>query len=528
MDLQYIMSRNAEEETRHEKRKFYIPGTNKPRDGTESQCCHSPPREGKRFRIAGQVGQKIARDNPPASLTPDLGYLRFDEPPLLESSKPLLFVPPAPALGPTTTFQATTPRNNAHFNEDGKAKDDGKGVLLGYWKDSPEESIADKHAIRGLIWRNGTFRFKVVPYTRDGNPVKGKSPLGLEAYHVNYDNCVFGPKLNGLKRTEIEEYCRARTEGNDVDQAIEKAKERVAKNALDEVLNGDEFDEKNRIRLEYQARIQKMRSLGGTAKNKMDTRFGRKEAKHTATVNSTRGPETVETMCQNVDDMPNIPARRRIFGKRPHASRTKLLEPSESDRDILTQTSEFEPDEESDGDMSDYESSKESDEDISVSKTANAHQAVGSRQKPRQNADPLSANNIMVESVGHRQRHFKRTSPSGDHRGSSIGARSELLPVPQKDMPQTLIVKLPLPSLSYSKGSLKYQKATPAGRVEEAIRLVLKDFTYDLSDEEKVAAINVVRQTDDADVFLLLKDDRNLRRSWLWSEVRKCTSSVST
>lgn len=111
MDLQYIMSHNAEEETRHEKRKFYIPGTNKPRDGTESSCCHSPPREGKRFRIAGQVGQKIARDNPPASLTPDLGYLRFDEPPLLESSKPLLSVPPAPALGPTTTFQATTPRS---------------------------------------------------------------------------------------------------------------------------------------------------------------------------------------------------------------------------------------------------------------------------------------------------------------------------------------------------------------------------------------------------------------------------------
>ncbi|OBT60319.1 hypothetical protein VE03_10537 [Pseudogymnoascus sp. 23342-1-I1] len=170
--------------------------------------------------------------------------------------------------------------------------------------------------------------------------------------------------------------------------------------------------------------------------------------------------------------------------------RTNLLELSESDGEILTQTSDFEPNEESDEDISDFESSKESDEDISASENANAHQVVGSRQEPRQNADPLSANNIMVERVGRRQ---SRTSSSGDHRGSSIGARSELLPVPQKDMPQKLIVKLPLPSLSYCKGSLKYQKATPVGRVEEAVPLVLKDFTDDLSDEEKVAAINAVR-----------------------------------
>ncbi|KAL5346617.1 hypothetical protein ACLOAV_008324 [Pseudogymnoascus australis] len=472
------ISHNAGEEiSRHlnnKKRKFCMPRTNKPKDGAESSCCHSPPGDGKRFRIDGPVARDNPRKTPAASLTPDL-------------LPPLLSVPHAAALGSPTTFQATTPRYNAHFYGDGKAKDDGKGVLLGYWKDSPEESIADKHAIRGVIWRNGTFRFKVVPYTRDGNPVKGKSPLRLKTYHVNYDNCVFEPKLNGLKRTEIEEYCRARTGCNDVDQAIEKAKERVAKSAQDEDLNSDEFDEKNRIRLENQARIQKMRC---TAKN---TRFGRKEAKHTGTVNSTGGPETVETMCQNVDDMPNTPARRRDFRKRTHSSRSNLLEPSEFDGDIPKQTSDFEPDEESDGDMSDFESSKESDEDISASENANAHQAVGSRQEPRQNADPLSASNIMVERIGHRQRHSKRTSSSGDHKGSSIGARSELLPVPRKDMPRELIVKLPLPSLSYSKGSLRYQKATPVGRVEEAIRLVLKDFTDEILDE-----------------------------------VRKCTSSVST
>jgi hypothetical protein len=116
MALQDIMSTEiphivGEEISRHlkdNKRKFYNPRTNKPRDGTESSCCHSPPGDGKRIRIDGPVARDNPRTTPPASLTPDL---RFEEPPLLESSKPLLSVPPAPALGPPTKFQATTPKS---------------------------------------------------------------------------------------------------------------------------------------------------------------------------------------------------------------------------------------------------------------------------------------------------------------------------------------------------------------------------------------------------------------------------------
>ncbi|KFZ18156.1 hypothetical protein V502_04258 [Pseudogymnoascus sp. VKM F-4520 (FW-2644)] len=579
MALQDIMSHNTGEEIlKDNKRKFYNPRTNKPRDGTESSCCHSPPDDGKRFRIDGPVARDNPRTTPPASLTPDLVYLRFEETSLLESSKPLLSVPPAPALGPPTKFQATTPRN---FSED------GKGVLLGYWKLSPEQRIADKHAIHGIIWRNGAVRLKIVPYKRDGNPVEGNSPSGLGIYHVSYDDSVFEPYLEGLTRTEIEEYCRVWTEYNDVDWAIEVdkrrvaifepylkgltcteieeycrickeyndvnwaievAKRRVAINSKAEGLNSAEFDEKNRIRLANQAQNQKPRSLRAHAKKEKTVgkfswvmRLGSNEAKYTATVNSTRGPETAETMCQNVDDMPSTPPRRRILRKRTHSPRTSLLEPSEeSDGDILKQTSDFEPDEESDEDISDFESSKESDEDISdfesskesdedisASENANAHQAVGSRQESSQNADPLSANNIMVERAGHRQRHSKRTSSSGDPKGSSMGARSEL-PVPQKDMPQKLIVKLPLPSLSYSKGSLKYEKATPVRPVEEAIGLVRKDFTGDLSVKDMVAAVNAVRKNCDAYVFLILKDDKNLRMEWVLTEVEKSRLGISS
>ncbi|OBT50904.1 hypothetical protein VE04_09652, partial [Pseudogymnoascus sp. 24MN13] len=378
------ISHNAGEDiSRHlkdTKRKFYNPGTNKPRDETESSCCHSPPRQGKRFRSDGPVRQKIAsiargnpQTTPPASLTP---------------SKPLLSVPLAPALGPPTTFQATTPRN---FSEYGKAKDNRKGVLLGYWKDSPEQSIADKHAIHRLISRNGPFQLKIVLYTRDGNPVKGICPLGLEA--------------------------------------IEVAKARVAINAKAEGLNSVEFDEKKCILAKHI-----IKERGRSAKKNTRGRLGSKEAQYTATVNSTGDPETAETMCHNEsDDGPN----------------------------------------------------EESDEDISAPENTNEHQAVRPRQKPSRNANPLSANTIVVERAG--LKHSKRASLTGYPKRGSIkqvlSCRSELL-MPQKNMPpKSLIIETP---------------------VKEAIRLVLKDFTDDLSEEDMVAAINAVRKNDDASVFFLI------------------------
>jgi hypothetical protein len=98
--------------------------------------------------------------------------------------------------------------------------------------------------------------------------------------------------------------------------------------------------------------------------------------------------------------------------------------------------------------------------------------------------------------------------------------------MPQKDMPpKSLIVKLPLPSLVYNNGSLIYQIETP---VKEAIRLVLKDFTDDLSEEDMVAAINAVRKNDDASVFLILKSSKDLMRSWLLNEVKKFRLGIST
>jgi hypothetical protein len=234
--------------------------------------------------------------------------------------------------------------DNADFSEYGKAKDNRKGVLLGYWKDSPEQSIADKHAIHGLISRNGPFQLKIVPYTRDGNPVKGICPLGLEVYH---DTCVFEPSLEGLTCTEIEEYCRICTE-YDIDWAIEVAKTRVAINAKAEGLNSVEFNEKKCILAKH-----RIKGRGRSAKKKNTRgRLGSKEAQYTATVNSTGDPETAKTMCHNVDDMPSTPLRDIL------RKRTQRVSPFKSSQE------------------SDDGPNEESDEDISAPENANEHQAV--------------------------------------------------------------------------------------------------------------------------------------------------------
>ncbi|KFZ24216.1 hypothetical protein V502_01305, partial [Pseudogymnoascus sp. VKM F-4520 (FW-2644)] len=117
----------------------------------------------------------------------------------------------------------------------------GRDVLLGYWKDSSESDVINKHAIYGLIQSNGVFRLKVVPYTRDKRRVQGNYPTLGGGYLVGYDTCVFQPYLENLMRTEIEEYCRVCIDDADyendgihgpvTDRAIMEAKRTVAEKA---------------------------------------------------------------------------------------------------------------------------------------------------------------------------------------------------------------------------------------------------------------------------------------------------------
>ena len=125
----------------------------------------------------------------------------------------------------TPSFQAVnaadiqTPKTSP-FNE-GKSL----GVLLGYWADSDEPRVEDKHAVFGVLSGTDCFRVKVQRVTRDGRYVDGNFPIGAGALWLHYDKVVLEPHLASLSRPEVKEYCRIRQ--RDVENR-ESEKERKA------------------------------------------------------------------------------------------------------------------------------------------------------------------------------------------------------------------------------------------------------------------------------------------------------------
>ncbi|KFZ23980.1 hypothetical protein V502_01538, partial [Pseudogymnoascus sp. VKM F-4520 (FW-2644)] len=130
----------------------------------------------------------------------------------------------------------------------------GKDVLIGYWKDSSEPEVMNKHAMYGVIQAHGVFRVKVVPETRYGRYLEeGNYPKQSGGCWVNYDTCVLEKYLKDLIRTEIEEYCRIcvadpdynnRTQGPAIDRAVQEAKRRVAEKAAAKGLDIIEYNRK--------------------------------------------------------------------------------------------------------------------------------------------------------------------------------------------------------------------------------------------------------------------------------------------
>ncbi|KFY38945.1 hypothetical protein V494_04151, partial [Pseudogymnoascus sp. VKM F-4513 (FW-928)] len=136
----------------------------------------------------------------------------------------------------------------------------GKDVLLGYWKDSSEPLIFNKHAMYGVIQAHGVFRVKVVPETRDGRYIEGGNyPKLCGGCWVNYDTIVFETYLRDLIRTEIEEYCRicvadpeysGGTQGRAIARAVEAAKRIVAEKAAAKGMDIIEYNRKRCDQLE--------------------------------------------------------------------------------------------------------------------------------------------------------------------------------------------------------------------------------------------------------------------------------------
>jgi hypothetical protein len=150
----------------------------------------------------------------------------------------------------------------------------GRDVLIGYWKDSSEPDLINKHAMYGVIQAHGVFRVKVVPETRDGRYTEGNYPALHGGCWVNYDTCVFEKYLKDLVRTEVEEYCRICTSDPDyndgiqgpvIDRAVQEAKRIVAIKAAAEGLDIVEYNRKRCDQLEKGAiarELEKQRKRG--------------------------------------------------------------------------------------------------------------------------------------------------------------------------------------------------------------------------------------------------------------------------
>lgn len=83
-------------------------------------------------------------------------------------------------------------------------------ILLGYWANSDEPNIRDRHAVYGILGHNDMFRVKLVRETRDGRFVDGNFPLGAGALWIPYEEVVMDDHLRHLSRSEVKEYCRVR------------------------------------------------------------------------------------------------------------------------------------------------------------------------------------------------------------------------------------------------------------------------------------------------------------------------------
>ncbi|KAK4043527.1 hypothetical protein C8A01DRAFT_32253 [Parachaetomium inaequale] len=102
-----------------------------------------------------------------------------------------------------------------------------KGVLIGYWRDSPAENEADKHGVVGFIDIRDRLRTRIQPTTRDGRPMDPRYPIppGPGGSWVTFDKVAFDPQLVGHNHHVIKEYVKIRAEDTRKnDESEERAK----------------------------------------------------------------------------------------------------------------------------------------------------------------------------------------------------------------------------------------------------------------------------------------------------------------
>lgn len=105
------------------------------------------------------------------------------------------------------SYEALSPRQGRRVNSDSYEK----GVLLGYWRDSPVEDEGYKHAILATLDARGRLRPKVQATSISGRPAPSPVPSGPGSTEIPFSRIVFMNHLVGLHHAHIVEYVRFRS-----------------------------------------------------------------------------------------------------------------------------------------------------------------------------------------------------------------------------------------------------------------------------------------------------------------------------
>ncbi|KAK1848263.1 hypothetical protein CCHR01_09101 [Colletotrichum chrysophilum] len=111
-----------------------------------------------------------------------------------------------------------------------------KGVILGYWRDSPVPDPKGKHAVIGFIDVRDRLRTRIQQNTRFGSPVSNLEyplPPGPGGSWVTFERVVFADHLVGLDHHQVKEYVKLRTDAFDeTEEARDEAEKAAAKEAV--------------------------------------------------------------------------------------------------------------------------------------------------------------------------------------------------------------------------------------------------------------------------------------------------------
>lgn len=105
-----------------------------------------------------------------------------------------------------------------------------KGVVVGWWRDSPAPDLKIKHAVIGFIDVRDRLRTRIQPMTVSGDPVPTEYPLppGPGGSWVTFERIVFSDHLVGLDHLQVKEYVRVRADAFEDNDAARKAAEKEA------------------------------------------------------------------------------------------------------------------------------------------------------------------------------------------------------------------------------------------------------------------------------------------------------------